>query len=115
MKYCGVCHSDLHIAAGHMENVLGKVDWQGYVKHGWVMDLFLFHFCSAYTYIIYDYIYIYMNIYIYMIYIYIYDIYIYIYTCDYICIDCIELWLFTSVYSHLQVYLIISTLYIAIL
>eukprot|EP00435_Cladocopium_sp_Y103_P053857 s1161_g17.t1 len=27
MKYCGVCHSDLHIAAGHMENVLGKVEY----------------------------------------------------------------------------------------
>ena len=90
MKYCGVCHSDLHIAAGHMENVLGKVDWEGHVKHGWEMDLFLFHFCIAYIYIIYEYIYIY----------------------DYICIDCIELWLFTSVYSHLQVYLMISTLYI---
>eukprot|EP00438_Fugacium_kawagutii_P016900 Skav205370 [mRNA] locus=scaffold2437:128425:136360:+ [translate_table: standard] len=27
MKYCGVCHSDLHIAAGHMENVMGKVEY----------------------------------------------------------------------------------------
>jgi hypothetical protein len=66
MKYCGVCHSDLHIAAGHMENVLGKVDWEGHVKHGWEMDLFLFHFCIAYIYIIYEYIYIY-DLYIYMI------------------------------------------------
>jgi len=27
MKYCGVCHSDLHFAAGHMQNVLGKVEY----------------------------------------------------------------------------------------
>ncbi|CAK9105948.1 Probable cinnamyl alcohol dehydrogenase 2 (CAD 2) [Durusdinium trenchii] len=27
MKYCGVCHTDLHIAAGHMENLTGKVEY----------------------------------------------------------------------------------------
>ena len=38
MKYCGVCHSDLHIAAGHMENVLGKVDWEGHIHEPWLGD-----------------------------------------------------------------------------
>ena len=27
MKYCGVCHSDLHIAAGHMQNLTGEVEY----------------------------------------------------------------------------------------
>jgi len=27
MKYCGVCHSDLHIAAGHMAGVFGKPEY----------------------------------------------------------------------------------------
>lgn len=27
MKYCGVCHSDLHQAAGHMVGVMGKVEY----------------------------------------------------------------------------------------
>ena len=27
MKYCGVCHSDLHQAAGHMVGILGKVEY----------------------------------------------------------------------------------------
>lgn len=27
MKYCGVCHTDLHSAAGHLENVAGKVEY----------------------------------------------------------------------------------------
>ena len=27
MKYCGVCHSDLHVAAGHMQGVTGKVKY----------------------------------------------------------------------------------------
>ena len=27
MKYCGVCHSDLHQAAGHMEGVMGRVQY----------------------------------------------------------------------------------------
>lgn len=24
MKYCGICHTDLHVAAGHMANIMGK-------------------------------------------------------------------------------------------
>ena len=27
MKYCGVCHSDLHFAAGHMAGVTGAVEY----------------------------------------------------------------------------------------